>query len=311
LLRNEPLAGHTSFHIGGPADFYIKPPCDVFIEEAAEILKKNRTEKTALFILGLGSNILVSDQGFRGTILDVSEWKGCVIKAKPDDAGKENGKDGQFGAQSGALYEICCRSGTKSDEAARFALEHSLCGLEFLAGLPGTIGGAVWMNARCYEKSLSDILSSVEILDESGNKVIVPYRNEDYDYKKSPFQNRDILILSASFRVKKGNAYEISQQMETYRKDRESKGHFSYPSAGSVFKNNRTFGKPTGKIIEELGLRGTQIGGARLADWHGNFIINTGGASAHDVLSLITLIKDRVRLNLGIELEPEILFVGF
>ncbi|GMO30379.1 MAG: UDP-N-acetylmuramate dehydrogenase [Termitinemataceae bacterium] len=290
--HNEPLCKHTSFRVGGPADFYICPDKENFVEQAVFTLKTAQNEKTALFTLGGGANVLAADSGFRGIVLDTTAFSGCrILETK-------NG------------VELACLAGTKSNDAAEFALENSFGNIEFLAGLPGTIGGAVWMNARCYESSVSDFLGDVLIINEEFKTETIEFKANDYAYKKSPYQTRPVLILEARFRVKKENRLIIEQKMREYRADREAKGHFSWPSAGSVFKNNHDFGKPTGKIIEALGLRGTQIGGARIADWHGNFIINTGNASASDIHSLISLITIEAKKKLGITLEPEIIFLG-
>jgi UDP-N-acetylmuramate dehydrogenase len=183
-------------------------------------------------------------------------------------------------------------------------------GLEFLAGMPGTLGGAVWMNARCGERSVSDVLAGTEILDESGGRLFVPYKDGDFSYKKSPFQGRDVLVLSAELRVYERDTEELCREAEALRRDRRAKGHFRAPSAGSAFKNNRAFGKPTGKIIDELGLRGLSVGGAAVAPWHGNIIINTGNAAASDIRDLVNVVTEKVRAALGFVLEPEILFVG-
>jgi UDP-N-acetylmuramate dehydrogenase len=166
------------------------------------------------------------------------------------------------------------------------------------------------MNARCFEKSISDVFLEAETLDENGVCQWQKYRAEDFGYKKSPFQTRKSLILRARFALEKGEPRLIQQKMAAYRAEREKKGHYRAPSAGSVFKNNHAFGKPTGKIIEELGLCGTQIGGAQIAPWHGNFIINTGGAQAQDIRALVDLCRNTARARLGIELESEILFIG-
>jgi UDP-N-acetylmuramate dehydrogenase len=293
-LVNEPLSKHTTFRIGGNADFFLRPCGEEFPREAAAILKKARDDGVRVFILGAGSNIVAADEGFRGIVLNTGAWTGCFF----DDDGRQS-----------STSVISVRSGTLCDDAADFAAARSLSGLEFLGGLPGSLGGAVWMNARCYGKSISDILVDVEILDESLGRAVVPHTTSDYDYKKSPFQNRDVLILSARLRLRRGERDAILAEMEGYRKDREAKGHFSHPSAGSIFKNNQNLGKPSGKIIDELGLRGLQAGGARVADWHGNFIINTGGASAKDVATLVAVIQQKAREALGIELEPEIIFL--
>jgi UDP-N-acetylmuramate dehydrogenase len=166
------------------------------------------------------------------------------------------------------------------------------------------------MNARAYEKSVSGALLETEILDESLVPRGVPFRAGDFGYKKSPFQGRDILILSARFALERRPPPEIRREIEDHRRDRETRGHYRFPSAGSAFKNNRAFGKPAGKIIDELGLRGFSVGGARVAPWHGNFIINTGNASAGDIRALTETIAARVRAARGLDLEPEILFVG-
>jgi UDP-N-acetylmuramate dehydrogenase len=196
------------------------------------------------------------------------------------------------------------------DDAVEAAAREGWGGLEFLAGMPGTMGGAVWMNARCYEKQVSDVLAETEILDEDLNRVWVPREAGDFSYKRSPFQNRRVVILAARFALERREKGAIREEMAEHRRDREEKGHYRYPSAGSVFKNNRAFGKPTGKIIDELGLRGLPLGGAQVAPWHGNIIINTGNASAEDIMGLTKLVAEKVRNGQGYELEPEILFTG-
>lgn len=291
FIKNEPLAAHTTFRIGGPSELYVRPERDIFISAAVSVLKKARNEEKAIFILGGGSNIIPDDSGFRGIVLDTTAYSGCSV------------------IRSEESTEIAAYAGTKSDELSDFAMDSGLGGLEFLAGLPGTVGGAVWMNARCYEKSISDILGDVTIIDENFEIQIVPFLEDEFDYKKSPYQKRKVVICETRFRVTPENKDDIRAKMNEYRKDRESKGHFSYPSAGSVFKNNRSFGKPSGKIVEELGMRGMQIGGARIADWHGNFIINLGGASSSDVKKLVELVQKTACEKFGIMLEPEIIFL--
>ncbi|MDR2509741.1 MAG: UDP-N-acetylmuramate dehydrogenase [Spirochaetaceae bacterium] len=292
FIRGEMLSAHTSFCVGGPASYFLRPEGRNFLEAARRVREKVRKEGLPLFILGGGANVLASDAGFCGIVLDTTGFSGVRL---------EKGK---------SYSKLAVRAGTSSDNLAEFAAGLSLSGLEFLAGLPGTAGGAVWMNARCYEKSISDVLDGVTFMDEHGAIFSEPFSPSGWDYKKSPFQNKNLIILEAFFRVNAGNSRDIQDKMERYRADRRAKGHFSHPSAGSVFKNNREFGKPSGQIIEELGLRGTQIGGARVADHHGNFIINTGGASAADIRALISLIEEKARSELGIKLEPEIIFLG-
>jgi UDP-N-acetylmuramate dehydrogenase len=288
LAYDEPMAWHTTFRVGGPADLFIRPEGDTFPAYAAPLREAARREGIPLFVLGGGANIVVPDRGIRGIVLDSGGWRGAAAEG------------------SGLLV----RSGTPVDDAVEAAAAAGLGGLEFLAGMPGTMGGAVWMNARCYGTSLSDVLTETEILDESGGRLWVPARPEDFGYKKSPFQNRQALILQARLALAPRPEREIRREMEERRRDREAKGHYRFPSAGSAFKNNRDFGKPTGKIIDELGLRGLAVGGAQVAPWHGNIIINTGGALAQDIRALVDEVAARVQAAAGFTLEPEILFVG-
>ncbi|GHV01961.1 UDP-N-acetylenolpyruvoylglucosamine reductase [Spirochaetia bacterium] len=289
LLRyDEPMASHTTFKVGGPADLWVQPQGDCFPAYAAALLNAARAEGIPVFILGGGANLVVGDRGIRGIVLDMCGWQGLNI---------EEGR-------------VMVRSGTAVDKLVDALAAEGWGGLEFLAGMPGTVGGAVWMNARCYEKSISDVLIETEILNEKREIERIPFNASDFDYKHSPFQNRDVLILAASFRLEKRPEAAILREMAEHRKDREEKGHYRFPSAGSAFKNNRAFGKPTGKIIDELGLRGLQIGGAQIAPFHGNIIINTGNAVAADIRTLADMVREKAHAALGIELESEILFVG-
>ncbi|MDR0455432.1 MAG: UDP-N-acetylmuramate dehydrogenase [Treponema sp.] len=291
---NEPMTTHSSFRTGGPADCWIRPSGENFPAFAAALLAAAHAGHIPVFVLGGGSNILVADAGIRGIVLDSGGWTG------------ETGGKRQEG-----LLEF--RAGTSLDAAAEIAAETGLSGLEFLAGIPGSIGGAVWMNARCYGQEIADVLAETESIVFSGSAPECTRQSADkaeFSYKRSPFQSRDALILSASFHLRPGEAPQIRALMDSHRRDREAKGQYRYPSAGSVFKNNPDFGKPTGQIIDELGLCGLRTGGAQVAPWHGNFIINTGGACAADIRALIDEVAARVKTAVGFDLEPEILFVG-
>jgi UDP-N-acetylmuramate dehydrogenase len=293
LRRSEPMAEHTTFKVGGPADVWARPSAECFPDFAAALVEKARTLGIPLFILGGGANLVVADQGIRGIVLDTTGWTGWDFH--PSGPG-------------GQAVVMTVRSGTPADQAAEAAAEQGWGGLEFLAGLPGAIGGAVWMNARCYEKQISDVLLRTEILDEQLRRVWIPRIERDFGYKKSPFQTRDALIVAAEFRLEKRPGEALRAEMAGFRKDREAKGHYRFPSAGSVFKNNRSFGKPAGKIIDELGLRGLRVGGAQVAPWHGNIIINTGGATAADIRRLTELLEERVKRETGFDLEREVIF---
>jgi UDP-N-acetylmuramate dehydrogenase len=292
VLYNESMAEHCTFKTGGPADCFIKPVGDGFPAFTVSLLGAASAKGINVFILGGGANILAADLGVRGIVLDTGGWAG--------EEGQENNT-------------LRLRSGTSLDDAAMIAAKKGLCGLEFLAGMPGSIGGAVWMNARCYGHETADVLVETEIIDYSVSPPKIqrrPVNRSEFSYKRSPFQGRGEFILSASFQLSPGNMEEILARMNANRRDREEKGHYRFPSAGSVFKNNPAFGKPTGKIIDELGLRGLSIGGAKIADWHGNFIINTGAANSGDIRALTEEAAARVRQATGFILEPEILFIG-
>ncbi|MDR1903182.1 MAG: UDP-N-acetylmuramate dehydrogenase [Treponema sp.] len=304
IRYDEPMSAHTTFRVGGPADVWIQPLGEAFPVYTSLLLEAARREGVEVFILGGGANILAADRGIRGIVLDTGGWKGIDREGKAAD-GKRFPEP-----LLGKGERLVFKSGTPVDEALEAAASAGLGGLEFLAGMPGTVGGAVWMNARCYDKSVSDVLLATEILDEGLERVWLPFRGEDFAYKKSPFQARDVLILAACFALTALPEAEIRGEMAGCRRDRDAKGHYRFPSAGSVFKNNRAFGKSTGKIIDELGLKGFSRGGAAIAPWHGNIIINTGNATAADIRALTGDVAARVRAALGIELEPEILFIG-
>ena len=292
---DEPMALHTTFKTGGPADCWARPRGEGFPAFAAALTQAARSKNIPVFTLGGGANIVVADRGIRGFVLDTSGWSGII------DSGVSGRRILSF------------RSGTDLDQAADMAASAGLSGLEFVAGMPGTIGGAVWMNARCYGQDIAGVLVETEIADFSGaepERNICPARSEDFGYKRSPFQRLDALILSAAFRLTDGEETKIRAQMDNYRRDREAKGHYRCPSAGSAFKNNHAFGKSSGQIIDELGLRSLRVGGAQVAPWHGNIIINTGGARAADIRLLLDEVAAQVRSAAGFVLEPEILFVG-
>ena len=292
---DEPMSTHTSFKIGGKADVWIRPDKHIFTDYSARLLKEAREEGFPVFILGAGANILVSDKGIRGIVLDTGAWTGIV---------------GEFNHKGTDDTKLKVLSGTQIDWLADELASGGFSGMEFLAGMPGTVGGAVWMNARCYGKSISDVLLETEILDEGFEVKVIPYKKEDFDYKKSPFQEMECLILSASFALQREDRGDILDEMGFNRQDRREKGQFHFPSAGSAFKNNPAFGEPTGKIIDSLGLKGFKIGGAQVSPLHGNIVFNTGEASAEDVKNLMEEVARRVKEEKGFDLESEIYLVG-
>jgi UDP-N-acetylmuramate dehydrogenase len=289
---NEPMADHCTFKTGGPADCWIRPCGEGFPAFAAALIADARATGVPVFFLGGGANILVADAGIRGMVIDMGGWVG------------ETGSRRQEG-----VLEF--RAGTSLDSAAAIAADAGFSGLEFLAGMPGSIGGAVWMNARCYGREIADVLLETTLIDGTRPEPVrLPALKTEFGYKHSPFQGRDAIILCAAFHLTPDNKQAIYAQMDAHRADRESKGHYRYPSAGSVFKNNPDFDKPSGQIIDELGLCGLCQGGAQVAPWHGNIIVNSGGASAADIRTLVSEVAARVKAATGFSLEPEILFVG-
>ena len=294
LRYDEPMSAHCTFKVGGKADVWVRPAKEIFASYAARLLKAAKEEGIPAFVLGAGANVVISDRGFRGIVLDSGSWKGAEV---PEKEGEE-------------AFSVIALSGTPVDDLADDLAARGLSGMEFLAGMPGSVGGAVWMNARCYEKSVSDLLLETEITNEAFEREKIPFRVEDFSYKKSPFQQREVLILSARLAVEFRKSKDIHKEMEGRRQDRVNKGHYRFPSAGSAFKNNRDFMEPTGRIIDQLGLRGLNIGGAQVAPWHGNLIINTGNATASDIRVLMNEVAKRVKEGRGFDLESEVLFVG-
>jgi len=289
VLLDEPMSRHTWFRIGGPADALVRPEG---LEELARLFAALNAEAVPFFVLGAGANILVSDLGVRGVVIDLCGIRGCRVRA------------------DGARFLLSALAGTTVEEACTLALERGLTGLEFLFAMPGSIGGSVWMNARCYGSSLSDILTSVDYLDEAGRRRTLTCEPGQYGYKHSPFQSRTAVIVEATVALARGRRSRIERRMREHRTDREAKGHFLYPCAGSIFKNDRSFGDPTGRIIDSLGLKGLQVGDAQVSELHGNIIVNRGSARAGEVLELIRLVESRVREARGLELEREVRLVG-
>jgi UDP-N-acetylmuramate dehydrogenase len=297
IRLSEPMSSHTSFKVGGPAPLFIEPADVPSLIFAVRTLKD---DAVPYFILGGGSNIVVSDRGFNGAVIFTGG-----INAVTDCSGF-----------------VTCGAGAPMSYVVDYCTAHALPGLEKFAGLPGTAGGALYMNARCFGLSVSDVLVSVEYIDTVSLETVsyVP-DPADWDYKKSPFQPRDKgslqnagrIITKAVFRtiVPPGVQKEsIEAECRKYVGERVSKGHFRYPSAGSVFRNNHSFGKPSGSIIDEAGLCGYEIGGAQIAPWHGNFIINKNNATESDIKTLVNYIISTIREKTGFTLEPEIIFCG-
>ena len=283
VYRNEPMKRHTTFRIGGPADYYLCPHSAKEIQKVVEIC---REEKLPYFILGNGSNLLVSDQGYRGVVIQL--WKnvsdirveGCLIHAK---------------------------AGASLAKIAAEALEEGLTGMEFAAGIPGTLGGAVVMNAGAYGGEMKDILKEVLVMDQQGRIFTLEKKDLKLGYRTSAVKEKGYIVLAAVLELRPGDREEIRKLMEDLKQKRVEKQPLDLPSAGSTFK--RPEGYFAGKLIMDAGLRGFSVGGAQVSEKHCGFVVNTGGASASDVLTLIREVQKRVREKFGVELETEVKFL--
>ena len=305
LFFEEELSARSSFKIGGKAALLIEPGDE---EALAFALTEIRNAKIPYFVLGGGTNVLFDDSGFDGIVVSTKKLSG--ISLAQDD-----------GAKNGGKAIIRAAAGESVAALVSFAQEKGLTGLEEFAGLPGTVGGAVYMNARCFDREMSEVAAKITWLEWTDNAQAqdgagafrvksAVFAPSDWAYKKSPFTGTGRVVLSAEFIVQKGDKASIAQKAAAFIQERKDKGHYKFPCAGSVFKNNRAFGRPTGKIIDELGLKGERRGGAQIAPFHGNIIINAGGASSADVRALVDLCKARAKEKFGIELEEEIIFAG-
>lgn len=329
ICYDEKLSQHTTMKVGGPASIFIEPDDVLSLVTAISILKEENVE---VFVLGGGSNIVVNDAGLKKAVISPLRLKKFSLNP---------GKAMPFSLEDFEDAKECCPitvnagAGFTINELTELASKYGIIGLQKFAGLPGTVGGACYMNARCYGQDFGALVMQAKYIDlddvhyvnkfnlDSVIKTYTHYANQDdWDYKRSPFQGKNYIIIEASLALQCIDLYitencfanpsiqdYIRKGNSTYIKDREEKGHFKAPSCGSVFKNNHDFGKPTGKIIDEVGLKGTKIGGAQIAPWHGNFIINNGNAAAADIKKLVDFIKEKVKENTGFSLESEIIFV--
>lgn len=286
ILQNEPMSKHTTFKIGGNADLLIKVHN---IDQVKFVLNIVRNNNIPIFILGNGSNLLVKEKGIRGITLK-PELKDIKIERK----------DKQVYVTVGA--------GNKMPEIAGRLLREEITGFEFAAGIPGTIGGFVRMNAGAYGSEAKDIVTETTIITYDGNIKKVVGEEHQFEYRKSAFSNEEIVILDTKLKLSYGKKYEIQELMEKYRQSRFEKQPIEFPSAGSTFKRGNDF--IAAKLIDECGLKGYSIGGTMVSKKHAGFIINTGNATAGDILKLIDYVKKVVLEKTGKELKLEIEIIG-
>jgi UDP-N-acetylmuramate dehydrogenase len=319
IQENISLKNYTTFKIGGPAKYFYVAENKEEIKKAVETAKELNLN---YFILGNGSNILISDKGFDGLVIKLQ------VTRLPSLEAKATGGQASYKLQGNNIY---AEAGVKLGELVKYSVDNNLTGMEWAAGIPGTLGGAIRGNAGAFGKSMADIIQEVTALNKDLRFTIYDLRNIKYGYRDSIFKHNKDIILSAVLKLEKGNS-EISQKkIQEYLQKRKSIQPLEYPSVGSVFKNIlfseispeafkkclkleqfRQAGKiPAGWLIENAGLKGKKIGGAQISEKHSNFIINTGNASAEDVIILISLIKQKVRNKFDLQLMEEIEYVGF
>ena len=279
LTQDEPLNKHTSFQIGGPADIFLTPDTPELLQEMISVIQANNFR---YMIIGRGNNLLFSDQGFRGVIVSTGKL----------DKITQNGND---------LTVLC---GTSLHDVTNYCMENSLSGLEFACGIPGSVGGAVFMNAGAYGGEMKDVITSVDYLNHDNELKIHTITGHNFSYRSSIYQQRNYLILQAQFILKPKNKEEIQAEMQELQHRRETKQPLEYPSAGSVFR--RPKGYFVGKLIDDCGLRGYSIGGAQISDKHSGFIINTGNATSQNVQDLIQHIQQTVICKFGVALHTEV-----
>lgn len=281
---SEPMNRHTTFRIGGPADYFLLPST---AEEVKKILEICKEKELPYFILGNGSNLLVSDEGYCGVIIQLyRNYGGIIVEGTNIRAG------------AGALLS----------QIASAAKNASLTGFEFAGGIPGTLGGAVVMNAGAYGGEMKDVLKEVTVMTEQGEIMTIPAEKLEMGYRTSLVKKAGYLVLEAVISLKAGDVEEIKAIMKDLTEKRVSKQPLEYPSAGSTFK--RPEGYFAGKLIMDAGLRGYQVGGAQVSEKHCGFVINKGNATAADVCGLMKDVQEKVQEQFGVTLEPEVKFLG-
>lgn len=284
VLRDEPMQKHTTFRVGGPVDYFVMPET---IEQVQKVVALCKEEEIPYYIVGNGSNLLVSDQGYRGVIIQIGKRFGQIeVKEK------------QITAQAGALLSA----------VANRALEAGLAGFEFAAGIPGSLGGACVMNAGAYGGEMKDVLLSVTVLTPEGEVLTIPREELELGYRTSIIEKKHYLVLEAVIELQKGDPEEIKVVMDDLRQRRIDKQPLEYPSAGSTFK--RPEGYFAGKLIQDAGLKGFQVGGAQVSEKHAGFVINKNHATASDIYELMRQVSEKVEEESGVRLEPEVKRLG-
>jgi UDP-N-acetylmuramate dehydrogenase len=284
VLIDEPMRNHTSFKLGGPADVLVTPRNK---EQLVLILNYCNKNSVPFYVIGNGSNLIVRDKGIRGAVIKLfNNYNNIIVE---DDV-------------------ICVEAGALLSRLANTACENNLTGLEFAHGIPGTVGGAVTMNAGAYGGEMKDVVFKTEFIDKNGEIVTLNGEEHEFSYRNSYIQKHQGIVTRSWMKLQRGNKEEIQAKMDDLMKRRKDKQPLEMPSAGSVFK--RPEGYFAGKLIEDCGLRGVKIGGAQVSEKHCGFIVNTGNATTQDVLDLIATIQDKVKDKFNVEMHTEVRIIG-
>lgn len=280
---NEPLSAHTTFRIGGPCDAMVFPHS---VDELAAVVRICKREGLDYFVLGKGSNILVSDKGVRGVVIATECLRALFIQ---DNA-------------------VCASAGLSLINVSKACAELGLSGLEFASGIPGSIGGAAYMNAGAYDGEMKDVVTSVTVLDESGNIREIHADDMQFSYRHSRLKEEPLVCLAVTMQLKDGDKKDILAHIADLSERRSSRQPLELPSAGSTFK--RPAGYYAGPLIIEAGLQGYTVGGAQVSTKHAGFVVNVGDATADDVIRLIHHVQQTVKAHHGVDLETEVRFIG-
>lgn len=283
IFIDEPMKKHTSFKVGGPADFLILPTSFQQVKDCIVLCKRNNIP---YYIIGNGSNLLVKDAGIRGAVIKFCRLKNIRLE--------EN--------------KLIVDSGTALTSVCNFALRHNLGGLEFACGIPGSVGGAVTMNAGAYNGEISQVIESAKVIDKNGEIITLTKEELELDYRMSAIQKYEYIVLEVTFRLHNGEYDKIRNRIVDLNKRRREKQPLEYPSAGSTFK--RPEGYFAAKLIDDTGLKGATIGGAQVSEKHSGFIVNKGNATAKDILNLIEFVQEKVKGKFGIDLHTEVRIIG-
>ena len=284
----ESMAEHTTFRVGGPADYYVTPPDAESLAQGIALCKE---KEIPYYIVGNGSNLLVGDKGWRGVIFQLCRTMDSITCREEEDG---------LWVQAGA--------GALLARVARFVSEKGYTGFEFAAGIPGSVGGGVMMNAGAYDGEIKDVIQWADVLDGSGQILRLSAEELGFGYRHSIIMDKEYIVLEACFAFRKGDRDAIMHRVEELSEKRKTSQPLEYPSAGSTFK--RPQGYFAGKLIQDSGLKGLTVGGAQVSQKHAGFVINIGGATAADVRELIRQVQERVKEDSGVTLEPEVRMIG-